>query len=321
MESWTKHISGAAALLTLRGKQQLKTSIGRQLFVNLRTQVVSLPYPNPSNCKSLTRVQVTNCIQRHVPVPPSIGDWSRAALEFETAEEAASTALSELATKYVAIRSSMSSFSDYRNSEYIIPALLALDAEYTGWVSRCPLSFLYTTVTLKDRSEEVFSDYYHVYSSIGIATVWNHYRCVRILVNELIDDQLNHLFQQPEKSDLLWDNSCGYENQILASMSMLLQLSHDICASVPFYLGYDSSIHPSMREAPKAVSGNLLLWPLYTAAVTGKVSLMMRDWVVGRLMMISEVIGIKQAAPLANSLFTSQDITEWQLEDIDTLEK
>lgn len=41
MESWTKHISGAAALLNLRGKQQLKTFIGHQLFVNLRGQVVS----------------------------------------------------------------------------------------------------------------------------------------------------------------------------------------------------------------------------------------------------------------------------------------
>jgi len=41
MVSWTKHINGAAALLALRGKQQLKTPIGRQLFVHLRSQVVS----------------------------------------------------------------------------------------------------------------------------------------------------------------------------------------------------------------------------------------------------------------------------------------
>lgn len=41
MESWTKHVCGAAALLNLRGKHQLGTSIGHQLFVNLRGQVVS----------------------------------------------------------------------------------------------------------------------------------------------------------------------------------------------------------------------------------------------------------------------------------------
>jgi hypothetical protein len=42
MQSWTKHTTGAAALLNLRGKQQLETSIGHHLFVHLRTQVVSI---------------------------------------------------------------------------------------------------------------------------------------------------------------------------------------------------------------------------------------------------------------------------------------
>ena len=43
MKSWTKHVSGAAALLSVRGKQQLATTIGRQVFYHLRTQVVSCP--------------------------------------------------------------------------------------------------------------------------------------------------------------------------------------------------------------------------------------------------------------------------------------
>jgi hypothetical protein len=41
MDSWTKHINGATALLTLRGKKQLKSRIGHNLFTHLRTQVVS----------------------------------------------------------------------------------------------------------------------------------------------------------------------------------------------------------------------------------------------------------------------------------------
>jgi hypothetical protein len=40
MKSWTKHITGAAAILSLRGKKQLQTPIGRHLFVHLRTQLV-----------------------------------------------------------------------------------------------------------------------------------------------------------------------------------------------------------------------------------------------------------------------------------------
>jgi len=249
-------------------------------------------------------------------VPPSISEWSQAALEFETPEEAASTALSELATKFANIRSGMSAFHDYSNCDFIIASLCELDNEYTTWLNHCPPSFLYKTVTLSERSEDVFSDHYHVYSSLWTATIWNHYRCVRILINEVILDQLNHVFQHPEASILLWDNPNVYENQALASNSMLLQLSHDICSSVPFFLGYHTG------EAPKSVSGNLLLWPLYSAAVTGMVSDMMRIWVAGRLKMIADVLGIRQAAPLAYTLgFTDrrpveQDLLEWKEEDM-----
>jgi hypothetical protein len=52
MKSWTKHINGAAALLHLRGKEQLATPIGRNLFVHLRTQVVSFPHCSLVLCRN-----------------------------------------------------------------------------------------------------------------------------------------------------------------------------------------------------------------------------------------------------------------------------
>ena len=41
MKSWTKHINGAAALVRLRGKEQLSRPNARHIFVHLRTQMVS----------------------------------------------------------------------------------------------------------------------------------------------------------------------------------------------------------------------------------------------------------------------------------------
>ena len=267
----------------------------------------------------LTAVQITNCIQRHAPIPPYIIEWSKLALEFETPEQAALSNLAELSIKYSDIRCSMSSFRDYSSSESIIPDLIALDAKYAEWATRCPPQFIYTTVNLQERSDEVFADHYHVYSSIWVAKIWNSYRCIRILINELVVDQLNHLFQR-HKTSLPSDDEkfSAYENQILASNSKLVQLAHDICASVPYCLGYDNALDPALREPPRAVSGNHLLWPLYSAAVTGMVSPLMRDWVAGRLMLIGEVIGIKQAIPLAHSVMVMQDIDilEWQLEEV-----
>jgi hypothetical protein len=41
MASWLQHMRGAMSLLKLRGDQQLETHIGRRLFVQMRTNVVS----------------------------------------------------------------------------------------------------------------------------------------------------------------------------------------------------------------------------------------------------------------------------------------
>ncbi len=44
---------------------------------------------------------------------------------------------------------------------------------------------------------------------------------------------------------------------------------------------------------------------------------MMRDWVAERLRWISDVIGIRQAAPLALSLRRKQDLVQWKDEKED----
>lgn len=41
MRSWTNHINGASALARLRGTDQLRTQIGRDIFGSLRIQIVS----------------------------------------------------------------------------------------------------------------------------------------------------------------------------------------------------------------------------------------------------------------------------------------
>jgi hypothetical protein len=43
MSAWTRHINGASSIMQLRGKELLQYRTGRQLFAQLRTQVVSSP--------------------------------------------------------------------------------------------------------------------------------------------------------------------------------------------------------------------------------------------------------------------------------------
>ncbi|TGO36881.1 hypothetical protein BHYA_0112g00200 [Botrytis hyacinthi] len=299
MQSWTKHVIGASSLMQLRGKQCLETPIGRHIFAHLRTQVI------------------TNCIQRHVSIPPFIREWSKYALQFQSRNDAHATNLSEQVMEFGDLRATMSSFHDYRNAMKIIKAALVIDSKLVEWAFNCPPECMfYRTLTLRQMSDGVFSDHYHIYDSIWAAALWNHYRCVRILINEVIYVQLTHLRNiQPELFDQELRNPIFSDSQLEISTTAVIQLSHDICASVPFMLGYMEGREVTLNSA-KGVSGNLLLWPLYTAACTPLVSDMMSHWVAGRLRVISDIMGIKQAAPLSHILTKRKDLLAWELDDI-----
>ncbi|KAI9642504.1 hypothetical protein NHQ30_009309 [Ciborinia camelliae] len=292
MQSWTKHIIGASSLMQLRGKQCLETPIGRHLFVHLRTQV------------------------RHVAIPAFIREWSKHALHSQSPNDAHATHLAEHVMAFCDLRATLSSFHDYSNAENIITAAFAIDAKLVEWASTYPSeNMFYRTITLRKRSEDVFSDHYHIYDSVWAAALWNHYRCVRILTNELIHVQLAHLKKtRPELFISGARNFTFSDAQLEASTATIITLSHEICASVPFLLGYKEGHDVTLHNA-KAVSGNLLLWPLYTAACTLMVSDMMCHWVAGRLRVISDVMGIKQAAPLSHILTKRKDLLAWELED------
>lgn len=247
---------------------------------------------------------------RHAAVPSIINEWSQD-LVFEVAEQAAATTLSKFAIKYCNLRASMSSFRDYSDPDRIISTACALDAEYEVWAKTCPIQYIFQTVTLSERNDDVFSDSYHIYPSVWIGAIWNNYRSARILVNALILDQLKHQYEALESS-LLWNDQCFDQNQILTSTTTVLQLCHDICASVPYFLGYSPDSSGSSGQPPRCVNGNLLLWPLYTVGECEVGSDVMRSWVAGRLQWITDVMGIRQAAPLAHSVVKRQEHLLWK---------
>ena len=146
----------------------------------------------------------------------------------------------------------------------------------------------------------------------------NNYRAVRILINELLIVQICHIYTFNEEPYAEFDDSnvelddCTFlGNQLLMSNSIVLQLSHEICDSVPYFLGYDIG-NESSFSTPKTVNGNLILWSLYIAASTSMASAEMRAWVAARLYWISRTMGIRQAVPLAYTLSINQELRDWQ---------
>jgi hypothetical protein len=177
-----------------------------------------------------------------------------------------------------------------------------------------PPQYAYDIEFISEPTEEIFTDHYHLYHSLWIAMIWNNYRSIRVLVNELLLVHLLHLSQKQTSFPNQQEFFSSYDSEVTRVKSLMMTLTHEICASVPFYLGYHES-QKSPPTPPKAVNGNLLIWPLYIAASMDMVSEVIRAWAVTRLETVGESLGIRQAAVLASVLNRGKKITIWDAKD------
>jgi hypothetical protein len=197
-------------------------------------------------------------------------------------------------------------------------SLLAMDREFSEWAASAPNHYLYRKVKVAGPNRAVFSDYYYNYPNVWVAATWNHYNCTRILVQNMIHEYLIRFRQDPEVYSREMEKfSPSDRERILASKSTIQELSSDICASVPYHFDYRDcqSSHASIDSPPMAASGTILLWPLFTAAASGLVPDEMCLWIVQRLRLIAEFMGIRQAAALAGVLQLKKDVHDWSAEE------
>lgn len=107
------------------------------------------------------------------------------------------------------------------------------------------------------------------------------------------------------------NNDPGYHTRLeKTAHEVVVQCSNDICSSVPYILGYDPD-HQGPPKVPRAFNGNLLLWPLYNAGLTERIPGYQRRWVIERLRFIADVMGVRQASPLVQSLSAKVDLGPW----------
>ena len=258
---------------------------------------------------------MTYSLHRRSAVPEFMIEWSQDLLQHESLDESMTTSLFIITAKICDLRADMKYFRNYSKSGSIVPWALAIDAELLEWAGKCPASHKYTTVTPSEASEFVYEDYFHVYSSITVATVWNDYRRMRNLCHELLVQHvpyiIKHRAEYPDLDFSMKELKC----QLYDSTEKIDCIAREICASVPYHFGLhleDTNLKPGVL-APKAVCGNLLLRPLYMAGEPRSVSDHMRKWVIGRYEKIAELMGIKMAASLAHLLRIGVDPDQWAL--------
>jgi len=191
----------------------------------------------------------------------------------------------------------MAQFKELSDSRQLVAALWELDIKYLNWAQNLPPEFVVTQVPVPvaARGKEVWGQHYNRYTSIYITAIWNHYACARILCNELLRHQVSSLLHWSSALDPheieTEQGSVTYETILQISMSTIGGLASDIFASVPFFLS------ETEHAAPRALAGNLILWPLYLAAQTSTATVEIQRWAAGRLGYVADTMGIRQAAP------------------------
>ena len=314
MRAWLKHISGATALLELRGKQQLDTEVGRRLFAYLCTQIANFS------------------VLRRQPIPPTI-------LRLSESRPATSEGYQmDITKKFFAISArhsilrakiaSSPSGTPATCTESVISEALSIAADLQNWHSNLPLEYYPTsTAKISSLTPEVFSDYYHIYSDVPTAMVMNNYLVLLILLHEMILIQSSHVRSSP--IDINEENSFNYapppsyiaqiQRQVRRSQDAILNLIEQVCASVPFLLDYEycMGVRRTLSEPhhPRAAGGNAIMWPLYACAQVYFVPNSTRAWIIGRLNKIGAEMGIQQAKVMAKILLQRTEITEVLAED------
>lgn len=296
---WIVHFNGASEIIRLRGPDQLKTSVGLGVFVTV--------------CRNL----LIAGIQHAVPLPSHLREYTNMAL---------SILQEDILNPSFKIIHCMIRFGDLRVDSVnkavcdkdILRRSIELEENLEDITHNHPSTWKYKTFKTDKISPSIFKGYYHIYSDLRIAQIWNMLRTLRIMINQMIYDLLNRLISEC--------NNPEYSTQLTKASKTLCELQHDILCSVPQFIGVFSSINVreishNERGFRVPMSGTWYLCrPLWLAALLHNSSQDIRDFAVYNLRNISRIGGIREGDSLADSIELCNLTCEKSPNSIDTIQ-
>lgn len=299
LTAWADHVQGAAALLKLRGPEQLATQLGLRLFMQVTTELL------------------TTCLQHDTPVPSHILELMEEASKYVDRENLTWRFCESLLTfTEFRYRAKHVTFSDPR---VVFEKALDLDEHVVSlFLGLSPL-WGYERTYIDIKSEVVFAGFYDVYADFMSVQLWNGMRTMRIMLNRMIQEEIrsDHLCVSGTFSDLEYGIHMKRSNEILN------QMCSDILATVPQHLGFCSE---SSKAGPwsqflgkrhdfgqvdqttcslplvRVSGGYAILRPLFLVGVLEISRGSVRQWVIKILGLLYRTMGVHQALVLANTL-------------------
>ena len=230
---WENHVKGAMALIRLRGRQQMQSQLGLHL-VNQASASIAV-----SSHRSKTEVPpelVTLVAQGLQHAPEDDPSWSFRLISMRSANLRAAIEKGSLCDPAV-----------------IIAAALELDHDFVAWSRTLPPSWQYETHCVDPAmSNLVYEAYYHLYPFYRVAQGLNAWRVSRMMLNELVWEQVFRHHASPFLSSL------DYTTLISQVEPTITTLCSEICASVPQYVELPTvpSVSVSVCRMPSPPSNN-----------------------------------------------------------------
>lgn len=212
IKAWSEHIRGTAALIQLRGPDQMRTPAGKLLFMQASTNLI------------------TDCVRNALPMPKCVHDLMQGTYDSQDPLWLNHTALLKLTDFYSDV-----ACGRMTNPAAIITQALQHDLDLQKIFSDAPSLWSYDILSVAQTgTEPPFPDNVHSYKSSLSAQVWNSMRCGRILVHSIIAGILRQVIQAGFSSP----DSVA---RLQASVDILNQLKMDILSSVQQHLNCATS--------------------------------------------------------------------------------
>jgi hypothetical protein len=242
---------------------------------------------------------------RNLPVPAGLIELSEKATTLPNAltTSVVSHRLTILMAKLCDIRVIFEQIRPSVDADLLSKAF-ALDAELEAFTKEFPMCFTYDIVVIRpgqtfkvsdSRQFPCIGNYRHSYTTWAIANQWNNYRYSRILLNELILDQLKQMIIHPGAVP----PSPDFKDLCRRICGVVRKLALDICEAVPSVMELGQIRNGHNRSL---MDGLALLFPLYVAATVDGPGTPVCDWIRDCLTTIGVSMGIDQALTLVRML-------------------
>ena len=184
---------------------------------------------------------------------------------------------------------------------YVLDLARTLDDDFVALCKDMPPSWQYETILVKECSDLIYGNCYHIYRDVYVTQTWNALRLARILTNEMILEQLQELLDS--------SNSVSAVNGSTAKRGpeeeSIITITSEICASVPQYTGSDAKALNSGGGASERrynISCYTLLFPLFVAAQSSITPPSTRQWILTQLRFMSNELDVRNAQLVLNIL-------------------